>query len=43
MIYNSATPMSELDPPSIEVGAVGARQTCEPATDLQLARRHFLV
>jgi urease subunit alpha len=42
MIHNSATPKIEVDPQTYEVRADGVLLTCEPATELPLARRYFL-
>jgi len=42
MIHNAATPKIEVDPETYEVRADGELLSCEPATELPLARRYFL-
>jgi urease subunit alpha len=42
MIHNAGTPKIEVDPQTYEVRADGALLTCEPATELPMARRYFL-
>jgi len=42
MVHNSATPNIEVDAQTYEVRADGVLLTCEPATELPMARRYFL-
>ncbi|MDQ6681168.1 MAG: amidohydrolase family protein, partial [Pseudomonadota bacterium] len=42
MIHNSGTPKIEVDAQTYEVRADGVLLTCEPATELPMARRYFL-
>jgi urease subunit alpha len=42
MVHNDAMPAIEVDPETYEVRADGELLTCEPATELPLARRYFL-
>ena len=42
MVHNSGTPKIEVDAQTYEVRADGVLLTCEPATELPLARRYFL-
>ncbi len=42
MIHNSGTPTLEVDAQTYEVRADGVLLTCEPATELPMARRYFL-
>jgi len=42
MIHNAGTPKIEVDPQTYEVRADGVLLTCEPATELPMARRYFL-
>src|SRR6201993_2838825 len=42
MIWNSATPVMEVDPETYEVRADGRLLTCEPAKVLSLAQRYFM-
>jgi urease subunit alpha len=42
MVHNAAMPSIEVDPETYEVRADGELLTCEPATELPLARRYFL-
>ena len=42
MVHNSATPNIEVDAQTYEVRADGMLLTCEPATELPMARRYFL-
>ena len=42
MVHNSGTPNIQVDPQTYEVRADGVLLTCEPATELPLARRYFL-
>jgi urease subunit alpha len=42
MIHNSGTPNIEVDAQTYEVRADGVLLTCEPATELPMARRYFL-
>jgi len=42
MVHNAATPNIEVDAQTFEVRADGVLLTCEPATELPMARRYFL-
>jgi urease subunit alpha len=42
MVHNGATPAIEVDAQTYEVRADGELLTCEPATELPMARRYFL-
>ena len=42
MLYNSATPVIEVDPETYAVRADGELLVCEPATELPMAQRYFL-
>jgi urease subunit alpha len=42
MVHNAATPAIEVDAQTFEVRADGVLLTCEPATELPMARRYFL-
>ena len=42
LIHNDATPEITVDPETYEVRANGELLTCEPATELPMARRYFL-
>ncbi|MEO6744488.1 MAG: urease subunit alpha, partial [Caldimonas sp.] len=42
MVHNGATPNIEVDAQTYEVRADGVLLTCEPATELPMARRYFL-
>ena len=43
MVLNDAMPNIEVDPETYTVKADGEHLTCEPATELPLAQRYFLV
>jgi urease subunit alpha len=42
MVHNAETPAIEVDAQTFEVRADGVLLTCEPATELPMARRYFL-
>jgi urease subunit alpha len=42
MVLNDGTPKIEVDPQTYEVRADGVLLTCEPASELPMARRYFL-
>jgi urease subunit alpha len=42
MVHNNGTPKIEVDAQTYEVRADGVLLTCEPATELPMARRYFL-
>jgi len=42
MVLNAGTPKIEVDPQTYEVRADGVLLTCEPASELPMARRYFL-
>ena len=42
MVLNAGTPRIEVDPQTYEVRADGVLLTCEPASELPMARRYFL-
>jgi len=42
MVHNAGTPVIEVDPQTYEVRADGVLLTCEPASELPMARRYFL-
>jgi urease subunit alpha len=42
MVHNAGTPKIQVDAQTYEVRADGVLLTCEPATELPLARRYFL-
>jgi urease subunit alpha len=42
MVLNDGTPRIEVDPQTYEVRADGVLLTCEPASELPMARRYFL-